>query len=484
MKLRIKKLNFFLPSSPFEKSVKDLNQLSTDLDHLAKAAGTGNNKFRLAYDEVYEAISYKRPVENVVNSPVHVRALAMSLQSDIKNKISFTRQLLNKITTIVGKPSALLIESLYQHFLSEFDNLTDCNATAEWLFNAKQQRGYQSEHDHKILSLDGPKWIAKQAIERDVDFDHWLVEIGLEHYINGRYLTVAKSIYYVEQLKDIPLGSDHPLLQEIQKKSVYESLYDCNNLLGHKILTILISRSASSHISEAWLNVVLAIAGDPRVPSSHPRYIKWWKNIDSQLIQAVRGWLSRLDLKLFLEALEEFSYTPGNEKLSRMYPERKQFLEGLFNVGAILETRLFLSQGAARFLQRSYESKHLPNFKVIPDNDKSIIYVKMEQAHMVEGSHDCSLRIYKHLEPDESSLAYENKSPRYAQLTTGLYQSAKKQGYDMISPIPHSSSSSYIWQRKALTELRSLGVKLTPKDVLSQEDYLNFKQRYGVREWS
>ncbi len=37
---------------------------------------------------------------------------------------------------------------------------------------------------------------------------------------------------------------------------------------------------------------------------------------------------------------------------------------------------------------------------------------------------------------------------------------------------------------KALIALRELGVKLTPKDVLSNEDYIDFKQRYGVREWS
>ncbi|MGF1862948.1 EH signature domain-containing protein [Photobacterium profundum] len=483
MKLRINKLKVCLPESPFGQSIKDLNQLSTDLDYLAKAAGTGNNKFRLAYDEVYEAINYKRPVENVVNSPVHVRALAMSLQSDIKNKISFTRQLLNKITAIVGKPSALLIESFYQHFLSEFDNLTDCNATAKWLFDAKQQRGYQSEHDHKLLSLDGPKWIAKQAIERDIDFDHWLADLGLERYANGRYLTAAKSIYYVEQLKDIPLGFDHPLLQEIQKKSVYESLYDSNHLLGHKVLTILIGRSASSHISEAWLNVVLAIAGDPRVPSSNPRYIKWWKNIDSQLIQAVRGWLSRLDLKLFLEALEDFSYSSSNYELRRMYPSRKQFLEGMFDAGIITHTRLYMSRDATRYLKKNYDAKHLPNFSTVRDGDKSIIYVQMNGVHMIEGSHSCYLWLYRELDPSMCVFNYNISSPTYSQLTSGINSQMTQLSSGARAKITHSPTG-YSWQRKALTELRSLGVKLTPKDVLSQEDYLNFKQRYGVREWS
>ncbi|OBS97447.1 transcriptional regulator [Vibrio tasmaniensis] len=483
MRLRIKKLPVTLRHDPLGKSIEELSQLTQKLGVLSKNAGIENTKFKSAYGDVYKALIANKAVEDVVDTSVHVRALAISLQTDIKNKVSFTRRLLNKITEIVGKPSALVIESFYQHFLSEYDQLTDCDATAEWLLEAKQKRGYEGEFDEKLLSSNGPQWLAKQAIERNIDFDHWINELDLQHYANGRYLTTAKGIYYVEQLETIPIGIDHPLLSEVQKKAVFEAQYDSEDLLGHKILRILIGRSIGSHMSESWMNVVLAVAGDPRVPSSNPRYIKWWRNIDAQLTQAVRGWLSKLDLKLFLEALEDYSYSSSNYELQRMYPSRKHFLEGMFDAGVITNTRLYLSRDAAQYLKRNYDAKHLPNFSTVKDGDKSIIYVQMEGAHMIEGSHSCYLWLYRHLEPSACVFNYNITSPTYSQLTSGLnYQMTNLSG-GATAKITHSPSS-YSWQRRALTELRDLGVQLSAKDILSSDDYVDFKQRFGVREWS
>ncbi|WP_243976508.1 EH signature domain-containing protein [Vibrio natriegens] len=483
MSLNIKKLRVNLPENPFGKAIKDLDKLSQQLNIWSKKAGTENKKFRAAYDDVYNALATNLPVEDVLDTSVHVRALALSLQTEVKEKVSFTRRLLNKITEIVGKPSALVIESFYQHFLSEYDQLTDLEATAEWLLDSKKKRGYDEEYDAKLLSMNGPQWVAQQAIERGIDFDNWITSIGLSHYSNGRYLTIAKGIYYIEQLRSIPLGDDHPLLAEVQKITVFESQYGSDELLGHQILRILIDRSLGSQISEPWMNVVLSIAGDPRVPSSNPRYIKWWRNIDPHLIQAVRGWLSKLDLKLFLEALEDFSYSSSNYELRRMYPSRKHFLEGIFDAGIIINTRLYLSRDAARYLKRNYDSRHLPNFSTVRDGDKSIIYVQMEKAHMIEGSHSCYLWIYRNLAPSVCVFDYNISQPTYSQLTSGIHNQMARLSEGATAKITHSPAS-YSWQRKALTELRSLGVQLTPKDVLSGGDYIEFKQRFGVREWS
>ncbi|MVE90360.1 transcriptional regulator, partial [Vibrio cholerae] len=87
------------------------------------------------------ALASKKRVEDVIDSSVHVRALALSLHTDAKKNVSFTRRLLNKITEIVKKPSSLVIESFYQHFLSEYDRLADLEATADWLLEAKRLRG-------------------------------------------------------------------------------------------------------------------------------------------------------------------------------------------------------------------------------------------------------------------------------------------------------------------------------------------------------
>lgn len=472
-----------MPANPFDQAVKDFAQLSNQLNVLSRSAGIENNKFRTAYGEVCNALASKKSVEDVLYSNVHVRALALSLHTDAKKNVSFTRRLLNKITEIVKKPSSLVIESFYQHFLTEYDHLADLEATAEWLLEAKRLRGNSDQFDTNILSTNGPKWLAETAIRKKIDFDHLISQMKLERYANGRYLTAAKGIYYIEQLNTIPLGQDHPLLEEVQKVAVYDARYDSDSLLGHQILRILIGRSIGSQISESWMNVILAIGGDPRVPSSNPRYIKWWKGIAPNLIQAVRGWLSKLDLKLFLEALEDFSYTSSNYELRRMYPSRKSFLEGMFDAGIILNTRLYLSQDAARYLKRNYDPKHLPNFSLVRDGEKSIIYVQMNNAHMIEGSHSCYLWLYKHLDSSVCVFNYDIDRPTYAQLTSGIHNQMARLSSGAVAKITHSPKG-YSWQRKALTSLRELGIKLTPKDVLSTEDYSDFKQSYGVREWS
>ncbi|EHA1081390.1 transcriptional regulator [Photobacterium damselae] len=482
MSLNIKKLKVSLPVNPFGQAIKDFARLSNQLEALSKSAGIENNKFRVAYGEVCNALASKKRVEDVLDSAIHVRALALSLQTDFKKNVSFTRRLLNKISEIVKKPSSLVIETFYQHFLSEYDHLADVQATADWLLDAKRLRGSNEWFDEKLLSLNGPKWIAKQAIENKIDFDRLIADMKLERYANGRYLTAAKGIYYIEQLQSIPLGSAHPLLEEVQKVSVFDSRYDSDDLLGHQILKILIGRSMGSHISESWMNVILAIGGDPRVPSSNSRYIKWWKSLEPTFIQAVRGWLSKLDLKLFLEALEDYSYSSANYELQRMYPSRKNFLEGMFDAGVILNTRLYMSQDAARYLKRNYDPKHLPNFSTVRDGDKSIIYVQMDGAHMIEGSHSCYLWLYKHFDPSVCVFNYDIVNPTYSQLTSGINYQMSRLSSGAVAKITHSPNA-YSWQKRALTTLRELGINLTPKDVLSQSDYIDFKQHYGVRAW-
>ncbi|MFA0349913.1 transcriptional regulator, partial [Vibrio sp. 10N.222.55.C6] len=106
MRLRIKKLPVTLRHDPLGKSIEELSQLTQKLGVLSKNAGIENTKFKSAYGDVYKALIANKAVEDVVDTSVHVRALAISLQTDIKNKVSFTRRLLNKITEIVGKPSA------------------------------------------------------------------------------------------------------------------------------------------------------------------------------------------------------------------------------------------------------------------------------------------------------------------------------------------------------------------------------------------
>lgn len=483
MRLNIKKLTFNLPDNPFGDSSGTMSRLTNDLTDLAKGAGQNSGKYQATYRQVENAVKRGGDITQVMDTPVHVRAMASLLQSEHRDKISLTKRFFNKINEILKRPSSLLIETIFQYYLVKFDDLSDSDATIDWLISAKSSRGKLTKAEDKLLSLSGPKWLANQAIKNDLEFDQVVSEYGLDEYESGRFITTAQGIYYINQLKNIPLNEAHPLLHEVQRQSIYESRYDEDSLLGHKVLRILISRAKGSNIGEDWLNTILAIAGDPRVPSNNPKFIKWWRHIDEALVQSVRGWLSKLDLKLFLEALADFSNTSSNSDLKRMYPARKQFLEGMFDAGVITHTRLYLSWSAAQYLRRHYDEKHLPNFNLVKSGDRSIIYVQMDNAHMIEGSHSCYLWIYRHLDPSACVFNYSISQPTYSMLTSDLNSQMQSYGQGAIAKITHNPAN-YSWQRKALTSLRELGVKVTPKDVLPPEDYNKFKQRFGVREWS
>jgi hypothetical protein len=376
----------------------------------------------------------------------------------------------------------LLIETLYQHFLLAFDQLNEPKALAKWLINARPKRNMAKWFDSQILDINGPQWLAKRAVEQQLDFDYQLDELELKNYASGRFLTKAKNIYYVEQLSHIEVNADDNLLIEVQKTTVFESNYDESYLLGHKILDVLISRAPAGNISDAWLNVMMTIAGDPRVAPNHLRYIKWWSHIDAALIAKMQGWLSKLDLKLFLEALENFSHTSGDPELLRMFPSRKRFLEGMFNAGVITNTRLYLSRAAAKYLQLHYKTTHLPNYSVVADGNKSIIYVQMGDRHMIEGSHSCFMWLYDDLHPSATVFNYNDARPDYQQLTSGLSDKMWQYGIVPVDNIQHNPTN-FSWQKTALTKLKSMGVTLTAQDVLTAADYALFKRMHGVGQW-
>lgn len=478
MRLAIKKLKFSIPDMPFGRNPQAIEDLVTELKKVTKKAGTENHKFKAAFSEVYLSAKSSGDVEKHIISKIHIRAFAIALNTDVRKRIRITDKLINKINQLSPKPGSLLVDSLFQHFLNEFESLEDPKALLDWLVWARRSRKMSEWYDENMISMGGPNWLASRAIERDLDFDQQLEELGLNHFSSGQFMTVSKRIYYVEQLRSIPVNSDHDLLRELQKRKVFESRYDENQLLGHQVLQILIGRAPGSEICDSWLSTIISIAGDPRVPNSHHNYIKWWSHISPKEIAKVRGWLSKLDLKLFLEALQNYSDSSGDDELQRMFPSRKRFLEGLFDAGYITHTRLYLSWSAANYLKRNYKSEHLPSFSSV-DGSKSIIHVQLGDRHIIEGSHSCYLWVYRALDESATVFDYNKSSESYSGLTSRLGKVMADKGYSPVDKIQHMPGNSN-WQRKAVKALNSIGVGVRMKDVLTDSDYSSYIRRFGV----
>jgi len=476
MKLHISTLRFQLPSNLLQKNIKKLDKLSENLRLITKNAGTENKKYQQSELLIRRAIKNKVHLTKVLDEPIKIRALAILLQSEYSSHIDLDQSVLNQIDKIRLKPSSLLVQSVYQYYLKEYNNVS--SYIANWLIVAMKKKGLYQNFHSGILGLDGPHWLAKQCVDNKKEFLTQLKIFDLENYSSGQFLTVAKKIYFVEQLKTIPINKKHPLLQEIKKQSVYDSLYDKQLLLGHKILEILIKRAPVTGIHNSWLNVIMTIAGDPRVPKTHINYQKWWRTLEDSLIDKVKGWLSHLDLRLFLEALENYSLKLGNSDMKRMYPARKKFLEGLLDKKMIKHTRLYLTSGFISYLCSNYKPEDLPSYSKVTTGSISVIYIQLNKAHMIEGSHSCQLWVYRSLQKSATVLDYSKSGATYSSLTSGLNNYKRNQSSDLIDNIVHYPP--LLWQHKAIKALNKAGESITGKDVVSKEDYKTYKQHYGV----
>jgi len=478
-KIELTNLPVNIPATPLAENQAKLKTFSAELKTIATRAGTDNDKFKAVWKKLLNAITFNRKVEAVIDNKLDVRAFGFALASDQKHKIIITPSLLDKIDQITHTPSNTFIEFLFQYYLSEYNRISALPSVSQWLIKAREKRKLNQWYDRYLISPSGPQWLAERAIREKTDFDQVMGNLGLDQYKSGQYMELAQRIYYVEQLKVIPVNQPHELLIEVQKPVVFNAQYNGDELLGHQILSILIAKAPAQNIHESWLNVIMAIAGDPRIPPSHPRYITWWSGVPNHLISKVRGWLSRLDLKLFLEALEDFSSSSNDLDMKRMYPSRKQFLEGLYDKKLILNTRLYMSRQMAQYLRRNYKAEHLPDFSIIQDNDKSIIYVDLGDAHLVEGSHSCYLWVYKSLDPSATLFNYAKKQETYGGLTAGLDRAMQRYRRGARAKITHSPVN-FGWQRRAVEELQHLAVDIKMKDVLTEKDYRSYVRKFGV----
>ena len=413
MKLtKISSLSFSLPEHILDTNIQSLKNSIAKLETLTKKAGTSNPEYEQALASVKKALQTGKDLASEIDSNYKIRALYHLIDEE-SYTINLTKRLFARIDYIRPIPSLLFIETIYQHYLTEYDQLAERETTAKWLLKALSKHKLNKDYHKYLLDADGPKWLAQQAISNDCDFNNQLHRFKIENYAAGSYLTIAKNLYYVEQLKNIPENKPHKVLAEVQNKTTYESKFDNTNLVGHKVLEILIQRAPTSDIDDSWLDVIRTIAGDPRIPKTHTKYQKWWSQMSYELMTKARKWFSGFDLRLFLEALENYSNISGNYELQRMYPSRKRFLKGMFDKGLITDTRLYLSRGAKFHLKEHYDKEHLSNFSQVTDGDKSIIYVQLDNgnSHMIEGSHNCYLYIYKNL--SENAIVF-NDEQRYA----------------------------------------------------------------------
>lgn len=333
------------------------------------------------------------------------------------------------------------------------------------------------QHGHWLLGLNGPLALARHVREQGSELGATFEAYGLAGLDTGRYGDICRAHFYLETLRGLAPGEWHDVLDELLKPSVSKAPYEGDKRIGHASLEILIDRAGEAP-GDAWQNFILNLAGDPRIASSSPNYRQWWLPLGEARINQVRGWLSKEDLRLFLQAVEQYGNESGKEDLQRMFPARKTFLEGLFKLGLIRHTRLMLGGIAQQSVRRILGAEVKTNFARMEGtmNDKAAIYLDCGDFHLVEGSHSFKIWVYL-AQPGPAMKSYDRNSFSHNDLTVQLPKEYKRLypglGYEAVT---HNGT----WQRKVFDFLAENGIGVDIEQLLSKSEYHGYLSRYGM----
>ena len=386
--------------------------------------------------------------------------------------------------------SRLTLSNLCELYLVEFDNLElELRSELSRLITQHCER-IPSRDDRNVdnvwrvakdypwvFSENGPRRLVDKVVNDGRELESEFRRLGLTAYLGGRYGDVCRALYYLKALEELPYGETSPVMEELRKPSVHDAPYEDGTLIGHAALEIIIDR-VEGEVPEAWQNFVLDIAGDPRVASASARYRKWWQALGQSRIEKVRGWLSKLDLKLFLDAVEEYGFEAGDHALQRMFPARKRFLEGLLKESLVAGTRLMLGWQAERIIKRILGENSGLNYAKLTGGmaDKAVIYIDCGRFHLVEGSHNFKLWIYL-AKPGNLPTDYTKTEFSHSDLTKLVPRRYAEENDSLrYLDVPHHG----VWQRRVFEFLGDHGIGLPIETFLLPEDYKEYLSRFGL----
>lgn len=477
----------------WERFSQQWNSLTSQTKKIADGAGQGE-EYKALEQQVNRYVMYdqKEKLKQILIKRKGVRVLTqLWIDKEEVRKNSLNEETIDYIQAKHPKLGMSSLMNLISLVYRYFDALVDgniFNRLTQWLNQQIEQRLKDRKNtSDTILSvlnqakwlfdLTAPKALVNLAKQNHLDLSEQLKKLRLNELPQGRFLDICHAQYYLDTLKEIPVGEQHDLLHELLKQDVATMPFEEGKRIGHIALEIIIDRSAGAP-SEIWQNFVLNLAGDPRIANTATNYRQWWKPIGESRVKAVTSWLAKEDLRLFLGAIEEYANYTGDEALNRMFPARKRFLEGLYEHGFVRNARLMLGNQAEhtvkRVLGKSLTTSYI-NLRGMTQT--SIIYLDCGDFHIIEGSHNFKLWIYMGL-PSEKLNDYSLSELNHFALTNSFPQEFKK-NYPKgeLMPIQHSPTS---WQKNAIDFLTQNGIELDLEKLFYKDEYRRYVNRYGL----
>lgn len=469
------------------------SELCVKLRTIGTNAGSGSNGFKLRKQEIMAVQSDITKIIRVMNTSKYIRPL-LALWNETPAQtpdfpIPFAGKLITHIDKLAlqsrrGRLGRLALFELCKLFFRFYDYL-EC---IEDICACLKTHMLKYQLNEKIMCLDNIRNHIDDLIS--TQGHSFLVSTALitgqklsdvANYYNipqrdSRFYEKALGIHYLTRIKQLAPNEDNQILGEIVSSGDYDIKLDHRFRVGHQIVTCLMDKLMESGLEPTtlWRDVILRIAGDPRMPLNSRSYSKWWKAIDllrpeRQYPQTMRGWLSKGDLELFLKIMAEYAKSHGDLALKRMYPERERFLRGLFKKELIKETRLFLGGKLMKYVRNPDIAEYTLSYAQIKDGgETAIFYLNLGRAHLIEGSYNCAMRMMDRI-PKKSSLSGYPEIVYNIQLRRRLEEEYYEEfgNYGGFYEIVHRQG----WQWTAITNLKKMGIQLLPSDVMDSETF-------------
>lgn len=475
----------------------DLEKLGAFYRELSQRAEKQMRGFRGGIDfkkrrtELENAIRRHISLEKVMVSPRYVRPL-FSLwldqnfgESYIKTHCPPTAALLALLDRLIHSRPAkslgvLALVELCQVFFMRFNSLGDLrDRFGQFVQKHLGLRTFRRnsfglgelKNSAKFLFTNvGHKWLGEEAVKRGLPLVDMAGGLGISR--NSELLRAALAVSFIQRIRELKPNEPNDVFHELLTSRTYELPWEGAQKIGHAVLIVMIDklRNVGAAPNQQWKDIITHIAGDPRVPVTHQNYVQWWSVLGEERLQLMRSWLSRFDMTLFLNIINEFAKT--NSEIKRMFERRKALLEHIFRHNRVSMTRLFVGAQTERFLKEWFKDKEMPFYTRQSQSNLTVFYYRIGDVHVVEGTHSFAMRILDKLPPDCAFERYDDYV-RVTQLHSGLEQQYKNAfgSFSGLASITHHSS----WIFNAVRILKKRGVTIKEQELFAtKKDYLDY----------
>ena len=449
------KINTSFYIAPWKNNLSDWEEKTSVLQNQILQVYNHIPSFEKYYRLVREGVNEKQLIEilNKDSSALLPFCFLAKNDNSIFDKYhsdQFLEVLSNKLTS-----SSKAIEYYTSAIVANVDsdqkiNKEERSIIRKWLdANPRVEREIQTILLSDNISSEAAEWCIKNQ-ESPLGFTN---RLGFRLSPQSRFtLSLSKAIY-LKRLDDCDFATTSPLINELVHRNVFSWREQGSELFGHKIIRIILSKFEHSNIDSDWVQLILNQAGDPRVSRSSKMFLKWWSFIDDALIKKFIQALSHEDILLFLDSLSEFAER-ANPDMKRMFKSRKRMLTGLSTQNIFSESRLFLPKSIYKYMEREKPHISLEYVGILTGvNDKAVIYLRADDTHIVEGSHNCRLRMYDGLPEGVDFMNPIVKNWEYSALTSELEDLYREELLKWPFSKNHDVGGN--WKRKAIKFLKS-----------------------------